>query len=86
MEKNLKCSGFCTAQNAMMFSDVNSEVPTTACFANLRYWAHQNFTNYGIIAIVFGGFDLFAAGIACVLLFFRRKSSITPIATLDCKE
>lgn len=58
IEEKFDCSGLCTHQNLLMFSDVNNGKPDTACYSSLNEWAKQNFLNYGIISIVLGFFQL----------------------------
>ena len=61
MEETLQCSGVCTAQKILLFSDINNNyTPSTPCYHEMKYWAHENLQNYGIIALVFGFYQFVA--------------------------
>ena len=81
LETNFKCSGLCTGQKIKYFSDVNAELPTGSCYAAANNWVQTNFLSYGIVAIVFGFYQLSILYLAFALcLCPKRRRDLTESA------
>ena len=87
LEENLQCSGFCTKQNVLLFSDINKSIPKNACFHSIKTWTQQNLLNYGVMAMLFGFYQVFvsilAFSIACCN---KKKVEVLPAIELESKH
>lgn len=81
MEETLQCSGLCSEQKIMLFSDVNQNSQKSPCFTKMKYWAHENMQGYGAIALSFGLYQFiacgFAIGLACCAKNIRKVAMET---------
>jgi Tetraspanin family len=85
LEDYFKCSGICTAQELLLFTDLNSQRPTGACYSSLKYWANQNLVSYGVVSALFGIQQIVAGSFALVLLFCTRMKIERLPTTADTK-
>ena len=72
LEENLQCSGLCTKQNIMLFSNINN-VPTNTCYHSIKYWASENLLTYGIIILLFGFYEILISILAFTLACCTKK-------------
>jgi hypothetical protein len=86
IEKKFECSGLCTSQELLMFSDVNLGKPNGACYDDLKEWADKNFVNYGVISIVLGSFQLFVLAFASSLCCCPKTVVLDPVPELKNNE
>lgn len=81
VEKKFECSGLCTQQKILFFSDINQVLPTEACYTSVNEWAQRNFLNYGIVSIALGIYEIFIIYFAFALcLCPKRKLDLPPSA------
>ena len=86
IEEKFECSGLCTNQSLLMFSDVNNGEPNGACYDDLKAWANKNFINYGVISIVLGSFQLFVLSFASSLCCCPKAHILEPDKKIDETE
>ena len=75
LEKKFTCSGLCTQQNILYYSDVG-EIPSESCYEDLETWSREVFLNYGIVSIILG---LYQLGI----LYFTLSLCLCPRRKID---
>ena len=73
MEQEFKCSGMCVEQDKFLFSDVTSGKPKGPCFQKLKVWATKSFLAFGILAIIFGTFEIAISVAGTYYVFLLRK-------------
>lgn len=76
IEEKFECSGLCTYNKLLFFSDVNSAYPNEACYGKVKGWAQKNFLNYGIVSIALGVYQL-------IILYFTFALCCCPKRKLD---
>lgn len=72
MEEKFSCSGMCTKQDFLLFTDVNKNTPNEACYHQIRYWAHENMQGYGAAFLIFGVFQILS-GIIGIVYQTKKK-------------
>lgn len=76
MEEKFSCSGMCTKQDLLLFTDVNKKIPEEACYHQVKYWAHENMQGYGAAFLIFGIFQLLS-GIVGIFYQVKNKNLIS---------
>lgn len=75
MEQEFQCSGMCNEQEMFLFSDVTSGKPSGPCYQKLKVWATKSFLAFGILALIFGTFQVAISVAGTYYTYLLRKKS-----------